>query len=149
MGIFNIFKRKNKFIDDLFGELDYTTFKESQNNFYTGSAFLYLNEVEVTINADTSGPTEEQKDFFTHLQQNYPTLKENIIIPFLKNEFEDWIEENQITNFDKEFIIDGIAISRITNNTVEWEITYDCLKIKHWITIIFSDFAPQHVVVDG
>ena len=32
MGIFDIFKKKPKFIDDVFGELSYTTLKDSLKN---------------------------------------------------------------------------------------------------------------------
>ena len=36
MGIFDIFKKKPKFVDELFGELGYQTFRDSSKNFYEG-----------------------------------------------------------------------------------------------------------------
>jgi len=33
MGVFDIFKKRSKFVDDLFGELRYTKFKDSSNFF--------------------------------------------------------------------------------------------------------------------
>ncbi|MGZ9675404.1 hypothetical protein [Flavobacterium sp. GNP001] len=150
MGIFDIFKKKPKFVDDLFGELSYSKFSDSKKNFYDGTAKFNSKEVGITIDADENGPTESQKDFFNKLQSKYASLKVDILIPYLNKELEDWNNENQIVDFDKEFTIDGISLSRIMGNSVNWSLTLYSTKINHYVTIEFIDFEPQHgITVDG
>lgn len=149
MGLLDIFKRKRKIVDELFGELGYTKFSNSLKNFYDGEVTLDSQKVGLNLDADESGPTKEQKDFYIKLRDSYPTIKKDIIIPFLKKELEQW-EENEIIDFDKEFSLDGISISRITDKPVEWSLTLYSLKIQHYVTIEFVDLNPQEgVAVDG
>jgi hypothetical protein len=91
MGLFDIFKKKPKIVDDLFGELGYTTFKDSQKNFYDGTATIDSQQIGVNLDADENGPTAQQKEFFIKLRDNYKSFKTEILIPFLKKELEDWI----------------------------------------------------------
>ncbi|WP_281637134.1 hypothetical protein [Flavobacterium marginilacus] len=150
MGIFDIFKKKPKFVDDIFGELNYTTFSDNSKNFYDGTVKFDLKEIGVTIDADENGPTKKQKEFYTKLRNNYSAIKVDIIIPHLKDELEDWEEENQIIDFDKEFIIDGISLTRITDKPVHWSLTLYSTKIGHYVTIEFIDQAPQkRILIDG
>jgi len=75
MGIFNIFKKKPKFVDELFGELAYTTFKDQSKNFYDGTITFDSQQCGINIDADKNGPTIEQRQFFRELCNKYPTLK--------------------------------------------------------------------------
>ena len=149
MGLLDIFKRKRKIRDELFGELGYTKFSNSLKNFYDGEVSFDSQKMGVSLDADENGPTKEQKDFYLKIRDNYPTIKKDIIIPFLNKELEQW-EENKIIDFDKEFTLDGISISRITDKPVEWSLTLYSLKIHHYVTIEFVDLTPQEgVAVDG
>jgi len=150
MGIFDLFKKKPKFVDNLFGELNYTKFRDTAKNFYDGDVKFDSQKVGINIEADENGPTKSQKEFYTKLLNNYDTLKVDVIIPHLKKELEDWQEENEIIDFDKEFTIDGISLSRITNNTAHWSLTLYSVKINHYVTIEFINFEPQEgIIVDG
>jgi len=150
MGIFDIFKKKPKFVDDLFGQLNYTKFSDTTKNFYDGDVKFDSQKVGINIDADENGPTKSQKEFYTKLQSEYSSIKVGVIIPYLKKELEHWEEENQIIDFDKEFTIDGISLSRITDNSIEWSLTLYSSKINHYVTIEFIDLNPQEgIIVDG
>lgn len=150
MGIFDIFKKKPKLVDSLFGELNYTTFRDTSKNFYEVDVQFDSQKIGITIDADENGPTESQKEFYTKLQRDYASIKVDLIIPFLKKELEAWDEENQIIDFDKEFIIDGISLSKITDNSFHWSLTLYSTKIHHYVTIEFIDLKPQEgIIVDG
>lgn len=83
------------------------------------------------------------------MESEYTAIKVEVIIPYLKKGLEDWREENEIIDFDKEFTIDGISLSRITDNSVHWSITLYSDKISHYVTIDFVNFAPKGLLVDG
>ena len=149
MGIFDIFKKKPKFVDELFGELGYTTFKDSSKNFYDGEVKFQGKEIGINIDADENGPTIEQKDFFKKLDDEYSEIKEKIILPFLRNELEDNIEDSGLENFDSEFEFDGISIGKIKNEKTEWSITYDSKPMRHYVSIDFIGMEPEHMTIDG
>lgn len=150
MGILDIFKRKPKFVDDLFGELNYTKFSDTTNNFYDGDVEFDWQKVGITIDADENGPTDSQKEIYIKLQSKYASIKVDVIIPYLKKELEDWEEENQIIDFHKEFTIDGISLSRISDNSFHWSLTLYSTTINHYVTVEFIDLEPQEeIIVDG
>ena len=149
MGLLDIFKRKRKIRDELFGEMGYTKFSDSLKDFYDGEVTFDSQNMGISVDADEHGPTKEQKEFYLKIRDNYPTIKKDIIIPFLNKELEQW-QENKVIDFDKEFTLDGISISRITDKPVEWSMTLYSLKIHHYVTIEFVDLTPQEgVAVDG
>jgi hypothetical protein len=149
MGFFDIFRKKPKFVDDFFGELGYTTFKDPSKNFYDGTTRFQGQVIGINLDADEKGPTKEQKDFFIKLDKDYQKIKNDIIIPFLKKEFADIIENSGIDKFDTEFEFDGICINRITVKPVEWSITYDSKLLKHWVSIDFEGMTPKYMTIDG
>lgn len=77
-------------------------------------------------------------------------MKVQLIIPYLKNELKDWGIDDEIIDFDKEFIIDGISLSRITSKPTKWSLTFYSSKISHYVTIEFINQNPQkRIIVDG
>jgi len=149
MGIFDIFKKSPKFVDDLFGELRYTKFKDSLKNFYDGEVHFQGRSVGISLDADENGPTNEQKDFFRKLDKEYSEIKESIIIPFLKKELEDHIEDAGLNNFDTAFDLDGISIRQIKNENTGWFITYDSKPMRHYVSIDFEGMEPKYMTIDG
>jgi len=149
MNLFNIFKKKPKFQDDLFGELSYTTFKESSKNFYDGSVEFHGQMIGILVDADSQGPRQDQKELFLRIRNSYHSLKNDTIIPFLNKEIIDWMDGETIKDFDKEFSIDAISIPLEIKKPAEWSITFYCQTISHYVTIDFSDFLPLHTQIDG
>lgn len=149
MGIFDFFKKKPKYIDEFFGELGYTKFKDASKNFYDGQVNFQGSLIGISLDADENGPTEKQKEFFKKLNSEYHQIKKSIIIPFLKKELEDHLEESGLHNFDHEFEFDGISIGPIKNEKTEWSITYDSKPMRHYVSIDFEGMEPKHVTIDG
>jgi hypothetical protein len=149
MGIFDIFKKKPKFIDDLFGELGYTTLKDSSKNFYDGETKFQGEEIGISIVADENGPTIEQKEFFKELDNEYSDIKEKVIIPFLKKELEENVISSGIDNFDAEFEFDGISIGKTKKGITEWSISYYSKPMRHSVSIDFIGMKPEYMTIDG
>ena len=150
MGLFDFFKKKQKFVDELFGELGYTTFKDKSKNFYDGTVYFDSKECGILLEADDNGPTQNQRDFFKDLCDKYPSLKMDVIVPFLNKELEDWNNYNPIFNFDEEFELDGVSIPVIESRPVNWTLTLFSTKIKHYVTIEFNEWQPiTGVAIDG
>ncbi len=149
MEIFDIFTKKRKFVNGVFGELVYTTFKDSSKNFYDGKVKFQGKEIGLIIDADKNGPTIEQKDFFKKLDNEYAEIKEKIILPFLRKELEENIKNSGLENFDSEYEFDGISIEKIKNGTTYWSITYDSKPIRHYVSIDFIGMKPKHMTIDG
>jgi len=149
MGIFDIFKKKPKFNDEVFGELGYTTFKDSLKNFYDGEVNFQGKLIGINIEADENGPTNGQKEFFKKLDKGYSHIEQNIILPFLKEELEDNVEDAGLNNFANAFEFDGISIGRINSGKTEWSITYDSKRMRHYVSIDFEEMKPMHMIIDG
>lgn len=150
MGLFDIFKKKPKFVDDVFGELGYTTFRDKSKNFYDGTVNLNGKKMGVVIEADENGPTKLQKEFFLKFRDNYQNFKADILLPYLTDKFtKDFNDDYQIKDFDKEFELDAITIPTLPQKPLQWSICYDSIKLKHWVTINFSDDVPTGITVDG
>lgn len=148
MGIFNLFNKKQKITDAFWGELVYTTFKDKTKNFYACNTLFNAEQIGVIIYADEAGPTTSQNSFYLSLCDHYPVIYKNKILPQLKSELQDWIENEQ--HLDNLFSIDGVALRRITDPFPQWSLTLYCLKIDHFVTIDFVGFEPQEgVVIDG
>ncbi|MGH1385215.1 hypothetical protein [Kordia sp.] len=149
MGFFNLFKKKLKLTDDLFGELTYMTSKDASLNVYEGNVRFQGSYIGIGVDADENGPTKEQKEFFKKLDATYNHIKENIIIPFLKKELEDALEHTGLEDFDNQFEFDGISIERIKDENVKWSITYYSNPMRHYVTVDFVNMEPTLTGIDG
>jgi hypothetical protein len=150
MGLFNLFKKPSKIQDDTFGEMVFSGFKDASKNFFEGQGLFKPQQkmIGFTIDADASGPTREQKDFYHSIEEKYEQIKA-AIIPLLNSALIDWYEGNKIEDFDKEFELESIVIPRMDKAPVEWSMAYVAKKIKHWAIIEFIDLEPKHVHIDG
>jgi hypothetical protein len=150
MGLFNLFKKPPKIQDETFGEMVYCDFKDPSKNFFEGQGLFKPRQKTIgfTIDADESGPTRDQKDFYHSVENKYGQIKA-AMIPLLNSELTDWYEGNKIEDFDSEFELESIVIPRMDKAPVQWSMVYVAKKIKHWATIEFVDFEPKHVLIDG
>jgi len=63
MGLLDIFKKKPKFVDELFGELGYTTFSDKTKNFYDGTVPFDQQQIGINLDADENGQLKFKKNF--------------------------------------------------------------------------------------
>jgi hypothetical protein len=150
MGLLDLFKKKPKFVDELFGELRYIKLKDPSKNYYEGEITFDSQQCGILLDGDENGPTKEQKQFFSKLSEKFPSLKNDVIVPFLNGELKDWIENSPIVDFDKEFELDSITLPVINEKQVIWSLTLYSTSIEHYITIEFTEWQPNFgVSVDG
>jgi len=151
MGFFNFFKKPTVIQDDFFGRLLYMDFKDPSKGYFEGKG-LFLptnNETEYLIQADASGPTEGQREFYINLQKGFVDYIEKIK-PLIEDEFRNWKEDFSIREFTKEFQLVCLTIPRLNSTPLIWDMAFTTIHDKnHHITIDFSDYEPKGILIDG
>jgi hypothetical protein len=151
MGLFNFLKKPAIIQDDFFGSLRYMDFKDTSKNYFEGKGhFTPTNsETEYLIKADIAGPTDEQKNFYHGLQENFMQYVEKIK-PLIEDEFRNWKEDFEIKDFSKEFILVCITIPRLDLRPLIWDMAFTTVHdLDHQVTIDFVDNEPSGVLIDG
>jgi hypothetical protein len=152
MGMLNFLFGKAKIIEDaFFGELRYFDSKDKTLRYFEGKRYFKPIDgpTEISIDADFSGPFEEQKQFFRQVEESYDELVERIK-PFITNEFQDWKEGFVIMDFKKEFTPVHFSIPRLPEDQMKWELAFDTIHdLNHGVTIEFMDFQPTGILIDG
>lgn len=149
MGLFNLFKKAVIIEDDIFGKLRFMDFKS--NSYFEGKGyFAPINgETELLIEADATGPTIAQKEFYASLQQDFDTYIKKIK-PIIEDEFRNWKEDFQIKDFYSEFKLVCITIPRLNSTPVKWDMAFTTIHDEnHHVTIDFIDLEPDGVLIDG
>ena len=101
------------------------------------------------IEANLTGPTDEQKAFFKKVEASFDqlTLKSK---PLIENEFKNWKEYFEIMNFKDEFKVVGITIPRMETYPLIWDMSFETIHdTNHYITINFEDFNAAGIFIDG
>ena len=151
MGLFNLFKKPIIIQDDFFGALRFMDFKDSSKDYFEGKGhFIPTNsETEYLIQADDKGPTDEQKQFYRDLQDNFQQYLEKIK-PLIEDEFRNWKEEFEIKDFNKEFTLVCITIPRHDSSPLKWDMAFTTIHdLNHQVTIDFVDKEPISILIDG
>ncbi|HEY4108033.1 hypothetical protein [Puia sp.] len=150
MPLFNLFKKPFKLQDEVFGAMRFTRFKDASKNFFECEAFFQplQREIGLTIDADETGATKAQKEWYALIQGKYDTIK-TAITPLLYERLFDWYEGETIEDIDKEFDLESIGLTRIGGEPVRWSMIYVVKRIDHWATIEFVDLEPRSVLIDG
>lgn len=160
MRLFNmLFKKKKKkpeFVDDIFGELDYTVRidqfgKKKYSNNLKGKVSFGSVVVRIDLATDEKGPNKEQRDFFIRLNANFTSITIDKIVPLLEEELVKWLDEYPVkVDFGNEFVIHEISLPLCVNKPVCWSLTLYYLPISQFVTINFIDFTPQKgIAIDG
>jgi hypothetical protein len=87
-----LFGKKIIIDDDFFGRMLFIQFKKKpQKNYFECKRDFKPSgrPIEVLINADVSGPTSTQKDFFRQIENEYDNLTAKIV-PMIENVFRNW-----------------------------------------------------------
>jgi hypothetical protein len=152
MGFFNIFKKPNKIQDEFFGELTLMEIKNNPaNSYFEGKVFFkpINRQIECSIDADFTGPTDEQRAFFKRVESSF----EQLILkskPLIEEEFNNWIDNLEIKDFKNEFKVVGISIPRMETYPSIWDMSFETIHdANHLITINFEDFNVSGILIDG
>ena len=151
MGLFDFFKRSTLLQDAFFGELRFVDFKDASKNYFKGKGYFKPTDSNTAylIQADKSGPTDKQKQFYINLQANFTCYVQKIK-PLIEDEFRNWKEEFVIKDFNKEFELVCITIPRLDEKTIIWDMAFTTIHdLNHQVTIDFIDDEPNSVLIDG
>jgi hypothetical protein len=151
MGIFNWFKKPTIIQDDYFGRLRYMDFKDPSKGYFEGKGIFkpYNIEIEYLIEADKSGPTINQREFYKNLEVNFDKYIE-AITPLITDEFSNWVEGFEIFDFKKEFELVAVTIPRFTTTPLIWDMSFTTIHDKdHHVTVDFEDDEPKNIMIDG
>lgn len=152
--MFNLFKKNPEILieDIVFGKLKYINRKHSPLGFFSGVViFKPLNKnVECLINAEITGPTNEQREFYKTVESKYFELIE-LIKTLVESELRDWNENLKVSDFNKDFELLAISIPQMGSNPIMWDMVFRIVHDEggHDLTITFKDFTPESTLIDG
>jgi hypothetical protein len=153
MGFFsNLFKKKPVIIDPFWGKMTFIKInKKPEANYIECKPFFEpINQnIEVFIDAETSEPSVEQKQFFLKIQKNYQEITK-LVTPIIENEFQNWKDGMKVIDFSKEFTPVGITLPRFEKTPINWSISFETVHdLDHQIEITMQDFEAIGILIDG
>lgn len=104
--------------------------------------------IEIGIDGEVTGPTQNQIDFFKSIEDNYLTIAKEIS-PLIEDEFRNWKEGFKINDFHKEFEPVYLRLPRCENKPIIWEIAFESDHDRnHTFTLTMSDFGERGILID-
>ncbi|MCC6371300.1 MAG: hypothetical protein IT236_09875 [Bacteroidia bacterium] len=105
--------------------------------------------MEVLIMTSANEPTEEQRRFYTHIQNNYSDYKTKMA-PVIEDTFQNAFEGFKITDFDQEFKLVALIVPDFAQQPLEWHFSFENENDPdHVYTVEFIDYEPSHLQIDG
>jgi hypothetical protein len=153
--IASIFTTENiELIDEDFGQLQFVTSKKVQP--YWESMPIIFNptesEISFIIEADESGPTQKQREFYKDIETNYHKNFDTILYPFFKSEIEETrYKDEGLTEdeFKNGFLPETIKFHNFKNKILKWEITFTAEFDTHYFTIEMANWKTLNLQIDG
>jgi hypothetical protein len=151
MGLFDFFKKPDKYIDEYFGPLHFVGSRDASQDYFEGKTFFNPghNEVTIIVKAGKNGPTSEQHQFYKQFQENYDHYVAKIQ-PLIIDEFRNWRDDFEISDFLKEFKLVFLVIPNMRDTPLVWEMAFTTIHdLDHHVTINFLDDQPNGILIDG
>ena len=153
MGLLDfIFGKPTKLENEFFGTMLFIEDKKDtlKSYFECRRQFTPSNKIiEIGIDGDVSGPTQNQIDFFKSIEDNYSIITK-AISPLIEAEFGNWKEGFKINDFQKEFEPVYLRLPRCVNKPITWEIGFESDHDRnHTFTLTMSDFDAKEILIDG
>jgi len=105
--------------------------------------------IEIGIDADVSGPTQKQVDFFKSIEDNYADIAK-AVTPLIENELNNWKTGFKIGDFSNEFIAVYLQLPRCENSPVTWEIAFESNHdSNHTFNLTMSGLEAKEILIDG
>lgn len=141
-------------IDEDFGQLQFVSTQKLQSCWESMPIIFNPTKTEISfiIEADESGPTEKQREFYKDLEANYFKYFETVCYPYLKREIEEtWYKKEGLTEdeFKNGFLPESISFNTFKNEILNWEITFICEFDTHYFTIEMSNWEALNLQIDG
>ena len=153
MGLLDfIFGKPVKLEHEFFGTMLFLEFKKDphKNYFECRRHFKPTGKIiEIGIDADATGPTQRQIDFFKSIEDSYSEVA-RAVMPLIEDDFGKWKEGFKIANFQKEFEAVYLRIPRCETDPVVWEISFESEHDRnHVFSLTMSGFEAKKLLVDG
>lgn len=150
MGIIEFLFGKTKTIEDeFFGVLQLFDSKDKTKQHFEGKrSFSPTNQsIWLEIDADFSGPTNEQKQFFRQIEDQYDELVEKVK-PLIITEYQNLRADFAIQDFKNEFTPVHLTIPLLPQSEIEWELAFDTIHdSNHTVIIGFSNFESAYLYI--
>jgi hypothetical protein len=147
-----VFGKQTKVENEFFGTMLFLESKKGpfKNYFESRRHFKPSGKIiEIGIEGEITGPTQNQIDFFKSIEENYPAIT-NAILPLIEEEFRNWKEGFKINDFQKEFEPVYLQLPGCEYKPVAWEIAFESGHDRnHTFTVTMSDFDAKEILVDG
>jgi len=142
---------KKQIHDDIFGMMWFNKDKmQPEYNHYQGH-FKFKptqNEIDIFIDSDQNGISSEQKNVFKSLENKYHDFVSKIILPLQDKLRKRKSTEVLINDFNSEFQLFAISISKVINEQHELKLSYS--SDIHSLTNICVTFRNDEVAeIDG
>lgn len=153
MGLLDfIFGKPTKIDNDFFGTMIFIEDKKDVFKSYFECKRYFSptdNIIEIGIDANQSGPTQKQIDFFKSIETNYAEISKPIKF-LIETEMRNWNKDFKIDDFQKEFEAVYLKLPRCESKPIIWQIAFESDHDRnHTFTITMSDFEAKKILIDG
>lgn len=147
-----LFGKPVKINDPFFGEMHWVEVANNLSVSYFECECHFKpsgEKIGLSVTGTFSGPTQQQRNFFSQVEANYPSLVTRLA-PLIEAELGCWMPLRVIQNFIAEFKPVGLNIPACDKLPIAWEIVFDTVHdVNHTVTIGMVDDEPQYVRIDG
>ncbi len=100
------------------------------------------------MDTQLSSPGPEYGAWFRQIEERYDVLLPAILDATYEQigEWEGSIERKSLADM---LDLETISINGCDQGAHDWQLTYFCERIRHWVTVELSEWNPQHVMIDG
>ncbi|MFC4794134.1 hypothetical protein ACFPAF_18685 [Hymenobacter endophyticus] len=138
--------------DEKFGQMRWiSTDRKGGGYFECRSRFQPTGHMlDIAVDAPADGPTVAQRNFYKDIETNYSWLV-GVMQPLIEAEFRNWQPGFAIQDFSAELWPVGLDIPQlIDNKPVKWELSFETAHdLNHMVTVLYQNFQPYAVRVDG
>jgi hypothetical protein len=131
--------------DPVFGKLHFQSV-----GFWEGRCHFppVAKEIDITVDADLSGPTELHRRFFNEQCERWPSLLQSSQELFMEPA-KSWIDDFSPNRLWDYLDLEGIGVPNPTWEEPSWEATFWCDDAGHWFDVSFEGWTAKYVSVNG
>jgi hypothetical protein len=105
-------------------------------------------EVEVLVDADSTGPTEEQRRWFKEVELKYPSLLPEIVEGAMPR-IQEWNVDLTKDKMLQELKLESISVNKCESGRHEWDLTFNSESLEHWVSVTLTDWTATKTTIDG
>jgi hypothetical protein len=124
--------------DPRFGRITFLDVGHAERNYWEALSELspVENPIEFLITADSSGPTQHQRDFVRWIESRWSTLEPRVAA---------FVTARGVPRFPRDFALSLIEIPGLPATPVVWQITYEERESGELVEIELENEEPTRV----